>query len=491
MSQLPPILLVDESADDRELVALVLAGAFGEVVLEVAADAVALARAVAAGRFGAVVTEHELSWIRAGDLLRLIRDLRPECPVVVLTGRPIERVAAELLPLAPEALLPKSATGLVGLPRALRAALRDARRRSLAAAGEAPARRLLDALPAAVFEADGDGTLLDANPAFAALAGHADAADCVRRPLAALFADSGELDTTIAALVPGGPPRRLEAALCRADGGRLAARLTLWKPPAAGAAAGTLQALVEAAPSPRGAAGDRARAELEEIAYVVAHDLNQPLGQIGRSLELVGESAGARLDAEARELLDQARASAARLGAMVDGVLSWARVESRGGRFAPVDLGAVAARVVERLRLEPAAADARFAIAPLPTVEGDAAQLEQLLWNLFDNALKFRGAEPPKVELDADDEGALWHLRVRDNGIGLDPRQSERIFAMFQRLEPEGGRPGTGIGLAICRRVAGRHGGRIWVESRPGEGATFHVTLAKRPAAAAPAAPGD
>ena len=491
MSQLPPILLVDESADDRELVALVLAGAFGEVVLEVAADAVALARAVAAGRFGAVVTEHELSWIRAGDLLRLIRDLRPECPVVVLTGRPIERVAAELLPLAPEALLPKSATGLVGLPRALRAALRDARRRSLAAAGEAPARRLLDALPIGVLEADGDGTLLDANPAFAALAGHADAADCVRRPLAALFADSGELDTTIAALVPGGPPRRLEAALCRADGGRLAARLTLWKPPAAGAAAGTLQALVEAAPSPRGAAGDRARAELEEIAYVVAHDLNQPLGQIGRSLELVGESAGARLDAEARELLDQARASAARLGAMVDGVLSWARVESRGGRFAPVDLGAVAARVVERLRLEPAAADARFVIAPLPTVEGDAAQLEQLLWNLFDNALKFRGAEPPKVELDADDESALWHLRVRDNGIGLDPRQSERIFAMFQRLEPEGGRPGTGIGLAICRRVAGRHGGRIWVESRPGEGATFHVTLAKRPAAAAPAAPGD
>jgi len=166
-------------------------------------------------------------------------------------------------------------------------------------------------------------------------------------------------------------------------------------------------------------------------------------------------------------------------------VLSWARVESRGRRFAPVDLGALAARVVERLREEGAAAEAEIAVGALPTLPGDEAQLEQLLANLLDNALKFRGAEPPRIALDALDEGEAWHLRLKDNGIGLDARDAERIFAMFQRLHTAAERPGTGIGLAICRRVVERHGGRIWVESRPGAGATFHFTLAKHPAAAA------
>lgn len=230
MSALPPILLIDDGADDRELVALVLAGAFGEVAIEVAADAAALARAVSAGRFGAVLTEHELAWIRAGDVLRLVRDLRPDCPVIVVTGRPIERVSAELLPLAPDALIPKTAAGLVGLPRALRAALLAARRRGLAAAGEAPARRLLDALPAGVLVAAADGTILDANPALAALLGFTDAADCVQRPLATLFANAADAGALADAPAPGAAPVAIETELRRADGGRRRVRLTAWRP---------------------------------------------------------------------------------------------------------------------------------------------------------------------------------------------------------------------------------------------------------------------
>ena len=496
MSLLPPLLLIDDGADDRELVSLVLAGAFGEVQIEAAADAAALARAVSAGRFGAVLTEHELAWIRSGDVLRLIRDLRPDCPVIVVTGRPLERVAAEILHLAPDGLIPKTASGLVGLPRVLRAALVGARRRALAEAGEAPARRLLDALPAGVLVASEEGTLLDANPALAALLGYADAADCTHRPLAELFVATGDFEALRASLVPGAPAVAVETRLRRADGGTLRARVTAWRAVDDGLIQATVEdrsaALdAELALERRGAELARSNAELEEMAYVVSHDLNQPLGQIVRYLDLLGEEAGGRLGGEGKGLLEQARQSAARLETMVDGVLSWARIESRGRSFAPVDLAALAARVVERLRAESAAADAEISVGALPTLPGDEAQLEQLLYNLLDNALKFRGAEPPRVEIDALDAGDAWQLRVRDNGIGLDPKNGERIFAMFQRLHTAGERPGTGIGLAVCRRVVARHGGRIWVESRPGAGATFHFTLAKRPAAAARSESGE
>ncbi len=123
-------------------------------------------------------------------------------------------------------------------------------------------------------------------------------------------------------------------------------------------------------------------------------------------------------------------------------------------------------------------------------VRGDEAQLELLFQNLLDNALKFRGAEPPRIRIDATEEESFWHLRVQDNGAGIAARDQDRIFALFQRLHTAHEAPGTGIGLALCRRVVARHGGRIWVESRPGEGATFHFTLARPPEAGADVARG-
>ncbi len=503
MSLLPPILLLDESADDRELVRLVLTGAFGEVAIEEVTDAAALARAVSGGTFGAALSEHELSWIRSRDVLRLLHDLRPDCPVIVLTAAPIERVASELLHLAPDAVLPKSATGYAGLPRALRAALLAARRRAASEAAEAPARRLLDALPAGLFVASDDGTLLDANPALARLLGFAAAADCVQRSLDNLFTSRAEGEAWRVRLLAGEGTVTTEARLRRADGGTIAVRISAWR--SGGEPGGVLRlqgmveeraesVAVESALAERSAALARSNAELQEMAYAVSHDLRQPITQVARTLELLAKEAGSRLGAEGRELLGQAQQSNRRLDGMVEAVLGCARIESRGRSFQPVELAALFARVVERLEPERTAAGAEIGHDPLPTLPGDEAQLEMLLQNLLDNALKFRAptaSRPPRIHLAARDEGELWHFRLSDNGIGIAPQDSERIFAIFQRLHTADEIPGSGIGLAICRRIVARHGGRIWVESRPDEGSTFHFTLAKRPNAVAAEGRGD
>lgn len=166
---------------------------------------------------------------------------------------------------------------------------------------------------------------------------------------------------------------------------------------------------------------------------------------------------------------------------MTEAVLRCARIENRGQGFAPVDLGAVLARVLAQLDEVRAASGAEITADPLPALVADEEQVEQLLQNLLGNALKFRGVEPPRVHVGVAEEGAHWHLFVRDNGIGIPSKDVGRIFVMFQRLHTASEYEGSGLGLAICRRIVSRHGGRIWVESEPGQGATFHLTLSKVP----------
>ena len=494
MSHLPGILLIDDDADDRRLVALVLAGAFGDVDVVEVADAVALVRAMNEGRFGIVLTEHELTWIRAGDVLRLMRDLRPDCPVVVVTGGPIEKVSAELLPLAPDGLVPKSSAGLADLPQTLRAALFHVRRRQAATAPDAGYRRLLDALPVGVFVASRDGTLLDANPALASILGHARAEDCIQRSLDDLFATRGDAEAWRAGLTAATGVTTVEVPLRRADGSTVRAQLSAWL--GGGGPAGQIQGLVEdrstahaaqQALAKRNEELARSSAELEEMAYVVSHDLRQPLTQVVRYLDLLAKEAASKLGADGRGFLEHARRGAGRLEEMVDAVLRCARIESRGEAFTAVDLQALLARVIEQLAAEREAAGAQVTSAPLPTLPADVTQMELLFQNLLSNAFKFRDEATPRVHLEAEDAGEHWHLRFRDNGIGIDPKDAQRVFVMFQRLHTEAEYPGTGIGLAVCRRIVSRHGGRIWVESQPGKGATFHVTLAKRPPAGASA----
>ena len=232
----------------------------------------------------------------------------------------------------------------------------------------------------------------------------------------------------------------------------------------------------------------RSNRELEQFAYVASHDLQEPLRMVASYTQLLNRRYGDRLDDDAREFIGFAVDGVNRMQALINDLLAFSRVGTRAATPEPVEAEAVLERVLHTLEPAIEEAGARITHDPLPEVVADPVQLGQVLQNLIANAMKFhRPEEAPAVHVGARDEGAWWRFTVQDNGIGIAPEFRDRIFALFQRLHSRAEYPGTGIGLAICQKIVERHGGQIGVESRPGEGSTFHFTLPKRPAAHAEA----
>jgi PAS domain S-box-containing protein len=228
----------------------------------------------------------------------------------------------------------------------------------------------------------------------------------------------------------------------------------------------------------------RSNAELEQFAYVASHDLQEPLRMVASYTQLLGRRYEARLDQDAREFMSYIVDGATRMKQLIEDLLAYSRVGTKGQEFKPVALEAPLRRALFNLRAGIEEAGAAVTYDPLPTVLGDEVQLGQLLQNLVGNALKFRSGSVPRIHLGVTNSPQEWTIEVRDNGIGIEPQYFERIFMVFQRLHNKGEYPGTGIGLAICKKVVERHGGRIWVESRPAQGpnqgSSFHFTLLKR-----------
>ena len=168
---------------------------------------------------------------------------------------------------------------------------------------------------------------------------------------------------------------------------------------------------------------------------------------------------------------------AARMHTLITDLLALSRIGTRGQAFEPADFNDVLDQALDGLRTLMEETGAKVTHDPLPTLRVDGGQIAQLFQNLIGNALKFRGTLPPKIQIGAQQEPGRWRLWVRDNGIGIEPQYFERIFQVFQRLHTRKQYPGTGIGLAICKKIVERHGGRIWVESQPGKGSAFHFTI--------------
>ena len=216
---------------------------------------------------------------------------------------------------------------------------------------------------------------------------------------------------------------------------------------------------------------------LEQFAYAASHDLQEPLRMVSSYLQLLERRYTDDLDEEAEEFIDFAVDGAERMREMIEALLAYSRVETRGDPFEPVDLDTVLADVLADLQLPIDETNAEIISDDLPMVAGDASQLRQVFQNLLENALEYSGEEPPQVHVAAERKGDEWLLAVEDNGIGIDPADADRVFEVFQRLHSRDEHEGTGIGLALCERIVERHGGDIWVESEPGKGATFSFTL--------------
>jgi signal transduction histidine kinase len=233
----------------------------------------------------------------------------------------------------------------------------------------------------------------------------------------------------------------------------------------------------------------RSNADLERFAYVASHDLSEPLRTIGGFGGLLERRYGDRLDDEGRMMLGHVTAGAARLQALIDGLLSYARVSTAPRKVEAIDLEVLTNEVLDAIR--PALLDrgAQVEVQPLPAVEGERGQLSQLIQNLVLNAVKFTADDvTPQLEISSRSIADGRHeIHVADNGVGIAPEQAQRIFEMFQRGTADRNRSGTGIGLALCARIVQRHGGHIRVEPRPGGGSVFAFDLAGAPGAPAPA----
>jgi signal transduction histidine kinase len=217
---------------------------------------------------------------------------------------------------------------------------------------------------------------------------------------------------------------------------------------------------------------------LDQFADAVSHDLREPLRMVTSYLELLEERCGDDLDADAEEFLEFAVDGAERMQAMIEGLLAYSRAETRSEPFASVDLEAVLADVLADLDLRIEETDTEITAESLPTVRGDASQLRRLFQNLLDNAVEYSGEAPPRVTITATRAGEKWEVSISDEGIGIDPAKTDQVFGVFERLHGQADHEGTGIGLALCRRIVERHGGEIWIEDDDHhDGATFSFTL--------------
>jgi signal transduction histidine kinase len=222
---------------------------------------------------------------------------------------------------------------------------------------------------------------------------------------------------------------------------------------------------------------NRSNRELEQFAYVASHDLQEPLRAVAGYCQLLKRRYIEKLDGDAREFLEYAVDGAERMRALIDGLLDYSRVQTQGRPFADVDCESVLDWALRNLEASLVESGAQVTRSAMPVLFGDDGQLARLMQNLIGNAIKYRGEKPPEIRIEAQERDDEWVISVADNGIGIDPKHFDRVFAIFQRLHTREEYPGTGIGLAVCKRIVERHNGRMWVESEVGRGSVFFFTI--------------
>ena len=217
--------------------------------------------------------------------------------------------------------------------------------------------------------------------------------------------------------------------------------------------------------------------ELEQFAYVASHDLQEPLRMVSSYSQLIARRYKDKLDSDGVEFIEFAVDGANRMQKLINDLLAYSRVSTRGRPPETTDAHAALGEAITNLGAAIEESGAFITNDDLPEVAADYSQLVHLFQNLLGNAIKFRGDETPHIHVSAKRGRGEWVFSVKDNGIGIEPQYHDRIFIIFQRLHGRDEYSGTGIGLALCKRIVERHGGRIWLESQPGSGTVFHFTI--------------
>jgi PAS domain S-box-containing protein len=223
----------------------------------------------------------------------------------------------------------------------------------------------------------------------------------------------------------------------------------------------------------------RSNKELENFAYIASHDLQEPLRMISSFSQLLEKKYSDKLDQEAHEFIKFVVDGANHMQLLINDLLEYSRITTQVGICKTIDANIPVKRAIDNLQLKIENCNAVVKVSDLPVVSGDELHLIRLFQNLIDNALKFTGTGNPTIEINCKPDFNAWLFSVKDDGIGIDPKNQEKIFEIFQRLNSRDKYPGTGIGLAICKRIVEQHGGKLWLESEPGKGTTFFFTIKK------------
>ncbi|MBE9157279.1 response regulator [Nodosilinea sp. LEGE 06152] len=491
------ILLIDDNRSDRTLVLRELEREFDPLDVQEITSSGELNQAIAAGNFDAVVTDFQLRWSTGLDVLEMVKQRHPNCPVVMFTNTGTEEVAVEAMKLGLDDYIVKGPNRYIRVPIALRMAIERREMQQRAALLEIRLRGLLNRVKIGIFRFDAEGALIEANRAFLELLG----AQSLAQASTMNWFDMRDCYRQLMHLPPP-QQQEQEVNLQRSDGTEFWALLTttlntveevtvvdglledISDRKQAEVDLQQLNTTLEIRVQERTIELQAANQDLEEFAYSVSHDLQAPLRAIQGFAQILLEDLSETLDASSSATLQRIVANAQHLNTLITDLLTYSRLRRAEIHSEPVSLSSVLDNVMAQLNSDIQQQQAQVHIdEPLPIVQANRLILTQVLSNLLFNAVKFvaEGVQP-QVRIWAEErveagEPSTVRLYIEDNGIGIALDRHEQIFSPFTRLHGEADYPGTGIGLAIVRKGVERMGGQVGVESEPGQGSRFWVEL--------------
>jgi PAS domain S-box-containing protein len=488
------VLILEDNPQDAKLAAAILERGGYAVQFDLANTPDLFQERLAKAEYDVILADYNLRTWTAVDALEILKRAGKGVPLIVVTGALGDEAAVECLKQGAEDFVLKDRPAR--LPMAIHRALenkrlREERNRTEEALrlSESRFRRLLEAAPEAIIISDREGRIVLVNLLAEQLFRYR-REELVGKPVEILMPERFRLthpqyrnkyfDNPLVRPMGAGS----EKFAVRADGTEFPAEMTLAplqteEGPLLFSSIRdiTQRKQYEQALARHAKELADSNAELEQFAYVASHDLQEPLRMVANYTQLLAQRYKGKLDADADEFIHYAVDGATRMRSLINDLLTYSRVGRKGKEFELTACEQVLDRALKDLQEVLTESGASVKRDPLPTVRADDSQLVQLFQNLIGNAIKFRKQGPPRIHVSANPNGQEWIFLVRDNGIGFDPQYSDRIFRMFQRLHGRSEYPGSGMGLAICKKIVERHGGKIWVKSEPGKGSTFFFTL--------------